>query len=132
MKRFEKGFSLVEIIIAVAIFALVIVVSLPLYSHAVAERRQNTCQENLSHIDGAKLQWALDRDLNFDEATPAWDDVVGSTAFLREKPFCPSGGEYVMNVVSEPPACTVSTRASFPHFFPQPLARQGEDITPAE
>ena len=118
MVRTSKGFTLVEIMIVVAIIGILIAIAVPSFLRAREISRRNACQENQSKIDGAKQQWALEN--NNDDGTPTWADLVGSAAYIRKTPVCPSSGEYAINAVSADPSCTKSTlTGGFAHSFPQ-------------
>ena len=57
----KSGFSLVEIMIVVAIIGLLAAMAIPNFVHAQQVARTNTCISNLRYIDGAKQQWALEQ-----------------------------------------------------------------------
>lgn len=117
--RRSKGFTLVEIMIVVAIIGILIAIAVPSFLRAREISRRNACQENQSKIDGAKQQWALEKNQPQD-AEPAWDDIIGATSYIRKTPICPSSGEYTINPVSANPACSLATPAGeFAHTFPQ-------------
>lgn len=119
MLRSSKGFTLVEIMIVVAIIGILIAIAVPSFLRAREISRRNACQENQSKIDGAKQQWALETNAD-DTAAPAWADLVGSTAYIRKSPSCPSSGTYAINTVAQDPSCTKSTLGGgFAHSFPQ-------------
>ena len=67
--------------------------------------RRNACINNLRLIDAAKQQWALENSKT-DEAVPVAQDLL---PYFRDGifPMCPSGGQYLINAVAVPPACTV-------------------------
>ena len=111
-----KAFTLVEIMIVVAIIGILIAIAVPSFLRAREVTRRNACQENQSKIDGAKVQWALEFNRAEDDV-PGWDVLIGSTGYLRKTPACPSNGEYAINSVSSNPSCTKSTNALFPHSF---------------
>ena len=70
-------------------------------------RDARTCQENLSRIDGAKENFALDESLD-DGATVTWSNIVNpdGTGYMKKKPVCPRGGEYIINTIGTDPVCT--------------------------
>src|ERR1700733_7273572 len=54
------GFTLVEIMIVVAIIGLLATIAIPNFVRARLKAQQTACINNLRAIDGAKQQWALE------------------------------------------------------------------------
>ena len=53
------GFTLVEIMIVVALIGLLASIAVPNWVHARSTSQVNACINNLRQIDGAKQQWAI-------------------------------------------------------------------------
>jgi len=104
----KAGFTLVEIMIVVAIIALLAAIAIPNFVKARANSQRSACIANLKQIDGAKATWALEaKKVNTD--TPADTDLYGSTAYIRVQPGCPAGGTYTMGNVATRPACSLAS-----------------------
>src|SRR5438876_7657695 len=92
----KAGFTLVEIMIVVAIIALLAAIAIPNFVKARQSSQRSACIANLKQAEGAKATWALEaKKVNSD--TPAASDLFGSTAYIRVKPGGPAGGTYVLD-----------------------------------
>lgn len=105
----RRGFTLVEIMITIAIIGIVLAIASSAWMRQRHISRQRACQENLSKIDGAKSQWAMETNQTAN-TTPEWSDLASDDhmGYLRNRPRCPSGGQYTLNTVSEFAQCTVT------------------------
>jgi len=103
------GFTLVEIMIVVALVGLLATIAAPTWVRARTQSQTQTCLNNLKQIDGAKQQWALEYK-QAPTATPQFADISG---YLKHSVLCPAdqsatfATSYNMNTVSEKPTCQI-------------------------
>lgn len=110
----KKGFTLVEIMIVVAIIGLLAAIAIPSFVKARNTAQQNGCINNLRMIDSGKEQAAL---ANKWAAGNAPSTIVVNTYIKGDStPECPAGGAYTYNVIGTNPACNIISPTS--HVMP--------------
>jgi prepilin-type N-terminal cleavage/methylation domain-containing protein len=103
----RSAFTLVEIMIVVAIIGLLAAIAIPNFIKARELSQKSACIANLKQIDGAKGTWALENK-KVSTDTPNTGDLYGPTLYIRDEPTCPANGTYVLGTVSAKPTCSVT------------------------
>jgi prepilin-type N-terminal cleavage/methylation domain-containing protein len=111
----KAGFTLIEIMIVVAIIGLLAAIAIPNFVHARTTAQANACINNLRQIDGAKQEWALENK-QAATATPTAPQLQpymgrGSGGSLPTCPLDPANSfatSYNPNTLQTPPVCLIS------------------------
>lgn len=98
----KGGFTLIEIMIVVAIIAMLAAIAIPNIARARQDAQRQACIMNLKAIDAAKEAWAAANQKS--DGDPV--DVDGVNKYLGKIPKCPAGGKYDYGVVGQPPVCS--------------------------
>ena len=114
----RAGFTLVEIMIVVAIIGLLAAIAIPNFVKARNTSQANACINNMRQVDSATQQWALEagkKDSDAPDSALIAGYIKGSTM-----PVCPAGGAYTLaGTVGTTPVVTCPNAAlTPPHVLP--------------
>ena len=115
-ERMKKGFTLVEIMIVVAIIAILAAVAIPNFLKYRKSSQATACISNLKQIQTAKEQVLMAG------KTPDSSNVFGATGLIKVEPHCPADNTaaYTIGDATTDPTCGYSgaSDTDYPHKLP--------------
>ena len=93
MKSREAGFTLIELMIVIAIIAILAAILIPNFMHARAESQTSACEDNEKAIATAMEEYAVDNAGQYTQTLP--------TLYLVQQPKDPvTGATYAINATA--------------------------------
>jgi prepilin-type N-terminal cleavage/methylation domain-containing protein len=103
----RSGFTLVEIMIVIAIIGLLSAIAIPNFIKNRNFAQKNACIKNLSTIEASKQLWGVELGKT-DGDTPQDSEFIGPDLYLKALPQCPASGTYTIGSIGAPATCTVA------------------------
>ena len=96
--------AVVLAVVPAAAIGMLAAIAIPNFVKARSTAQGNSCINNLRQIDGAKEQWALEKNKKTGDAVTEADVAQ----YIRNGfPVCPQGGHYTIGSVGENPQCSI-------------------------
>ena len=91
VRRSQRGFTLIEIMIVVAIIGMLMMIAVPNVVKARKSSQANACMANMKNIDSTIELYKMEQ-----RANPADLNALVSAGYFKQVPTCPAGGTYTM------------------------------------
>jgi len=100
----RKGFTLIELIIVVAILGILAMIAIPRITTSTASARTTACQTNQASLDTMIEMYYADTG-----GYPSLADLVADANYFPDgEPCCPSGGTYTKDGTTHRVSCSES------------------------
>ena len=89
-KRISRAFTLVELVVVIAVISILLVILVPNFLRAQAQSQLVSCRANLRDVAVAVELYSMDNKGHFPPARSFTSAIVGPGKYLPAIPLCPS------------------------------------------
>lgn len=109
--KIKDGFTIIELMIALAVIAIILSIAIPNYAKSRLESQKNTCIANLRQINSAIDQWVIENKIQTGAVPSEVDDESIYSYLKGSRPRCPGAGVYTIHAVgsAEQVTCSLSS-----------------------
>jgi type II secretion system protein G len=93
IKRNNKGFTLVELMVVLLILGILVAIAVPIYNTSQDKAKETACDANIRTLEGAAALYHAETG-NWPKEDGEEDLSLLENEYIKEVPECPSGGTY--------------------------------------